>query len=361
MAQSKKSSEITSLAKQLQKPESKVILDEMSTMAESEEYKRSAPPETQGQLTSAIQAAKELYQQEATKNDWLDVAQTLAGAVAQLGAAQQAGDKYTSRPVISANTDWAGRTARAQRDYLESVRQAEQSAESTRRGWQDTEAMKKADYAQQYQPLSERLRNAQQIESDASREAREAAREGKREAKEQERSDLQERKFQDQDLAKQEQEIKKQETAALTIANQLVNDPDMKNADRAKIQAKYGAVAAQAGIDPQVLADIGEQAKDQGLLGMGIFRKEDKEKKAQLIQEQVLTPIRTQLDAIRQKRESLRRVGNPTAAGQEAQAPVQSQQKAPQTVRIQAPDGTIAEVPAEKAQKYIAKGGKVVP
>lgn len=44
-----------------------------------------------------------------------------------------------------------------------------------------------------------------------------------------------------------------------------------------------------------------------------------------------------------------------SARGGEASAP---SEKA--TVRIQAPDGTIAEVPKEKAQKYIDKGGKLV-
>jgi hypothetical protein len=45
--------------------------------------------------------------------------------------------------------------------------------------------------------------------------------------------------------------------------------------------------------------------------------------------------------------------GQPPAAEQKAAA-------TKSTVRIQAPDGTVAEVPREKAQKYIDKGGKLV-
>jgi hypothetical protein len=321
----KKTKEINALAKQLQQPESKVILDEMTGIAESPEYQKSAPPETQSQLTSAIQAAKELYQTEAKKNDWLEVAQTLAGAVAQFGAAQQAGDRYVSRPQIAPNTDWAGRTNRARGDYLESARQAEAAANTTRQSWQDTEAGKKEQYGRTWDPLRERLRNAQQIEGDEARFSREELRDAARDKKAKEQSDLAERKFEDQKLLDEEKRLIEKEKAGLVLANSLTNDSDLSKKNREKIAASYSAQAGAAGIDPNVLVDIAEQSKDSGIFGTGILRGEDKKKKSQLIQEQVLAPIRTQLDAIRQKRDALRTGKSPV---QQTQTPVESQEKA---------------------------------
>jgi hypothetical protein len=194
--QVKKSKDITKLAKELQSPESKVVLDEMTSLTESPEYQRSTPPETQGQLTSAIQAAREMYTKEANKNDWLEVAQTLAGAVAQYGGAQAAGNRYTSQVNPNAgNIDYGSRTSRAQKDYMETVRQAEGESGRTRQQWEDTEAQKRGAYGQTYEPLKERLRNAQQIESDAERAKREAGMESQREGKEAKRNDLQEKKM----------------------------------------------------------------------------------------------------------------------------------------------------------------------
>lgn len=309
----KKSSEITSLAKELAQPESKTILDDMTTMADSPEYQRSTPPETQGKLTAAIQAAKELHQREATKNDWLDVAQTLAGAVAQFGAARSGlrTGRDMSNIAMSPNTDWAGRTARSQRDYLETVRQAEQGAEAERRNWADTETTKKQDYSQKYEPLKERLRNAQQLESDEERARREAGLEGTREKKEQSRNDLQERRMELAELTNQEKVAREQLKARQTLVNQLQQE-DLSTKDQKKLEAKYGSLAASGNVDlPQLQTELSSTDKPGKLWGTN----PDPEARKSLLSSKVLE-TKNLLDSIAARKKEL--------LGQAAPASVQS-------------------------------------
>lgn len=315
MAEQKKSKDITQLAKQLQQPESKTILDEMSSMAESPEYKRNAPPETQGQLASALQQAKDMYDREATKNEWLEVAQSLAGAVAQYGAARQAGDKYASTfNPAAGNVDFSARTERARKDYGESVRQAETAAEATRRRWQDLESQREGEYKQTFLPLSERLRNAQQIESDAERFKREQLQEGQRAGREDKRENLQLQRLQAQDYDKQIQDAQKKLNSQMTLAATMANSKELKGADARKLEATYGKLAGEAGVD---LAELQATNKPGKLWGTN----PDPAARKQLLDSKI-EETRNLLDSLKKNKASL--LQTKSSSGQEPQSPVES-------------------------------------
>ena len=309
--------EIKNLAKELKKPESAAYLDEMRQLAESPEYQKTTPPDTQATLKDAITRAEGLYNERATTNDWLEVAQTLGRAVAQFGAAQHG--QQTGRDMSNLNMggtiDYGARTDRALRESQNSIRQAGDLADRTRQGWQDEEATKKGNYGQREDYLKSALKNAQEVEGDEARFKRQQTLDSQRDSRTKSQSDLAERKFEDSKLASEEVSLAKQLQQARTLANQVINDPEVSKKSRDRIKEKYASSAAAAGIDPEVLADIAEQSKDEGVLGTGFFRGEKKEKnaagkevpvKSRLIEEQVIGPIKTMLDSVKQKREALR-------------------------------------------------------
>ena len=68
------------------------------------------------------QQALDLYNRAQTRNEWSEVAQTLARAVAQFGAAQgQGGKRDMSNLPMGPGIDYEARSARAQRDYEHSI------------------------------------------------------------------------------------------------------------------------------------------------------------------------------------------------------------------------------------------------
>lgn len=299
--------EIKSLAKELKKPESAAYLDEMRQLAESPEYQRTTPPETQQTLKDAIARAEGMYQSKATTNEWLEVAQTLGRAVAQFGAAQQG--MSTGRDMSNLNMgpsiDYGARTDRAFREYQGQLKSAGDLADRDRTSYLDTEAAKKDNFGKREDYLKSALKNAQEIEGDDARFKRQAALDAQKDKRDNARVDNTQLKMEMAELNRQESTLAKQLEAAKSLANTIQTDPDLNKKSRERINEKYGAIAAKAGIDPEVLADIGEQSKDKGVLGTGFFRGEDKTKKSQMINEKVVAPIKTMLDSIQARKAEL--------------------------------------------------------
>lgn len=329
-SKAKKSKDITKMAKDLSQPESKVILDEMSQLAEAPEYTRTVPPDTRQNLRDTIQQAREMYEKEATKNDWLDLAQTLAGAVTQFSAAQ-AGMKSghnMSRLNIMPNSDWAGRTERARKDYLSKVDQEKSLSDMTRQDWQDSELVKQGEYKKVQEPLSARLKNAQEIEGDEARFNREKSLAGEREKRDNDRIDNTNKRLEYQSLETEIKSLSKTlqdaERAADTAINRILNDK-ASSKDAKKYAAQNPELLAKGGITADVWSDIVEKSKDEGVLGTGFLRGENKETMARLAKEaskNYLDGIEKQIDDLRAKQQGT--LGKSDTALQPAATPVQS-------------------------------------
>lgn len=307
--------EVTDLAKKLKSPESKVYLDQMRQLSESPEYQRSVPPDTSSNLKSALDKAQQMYDKKATTNEWLEVAQTLGRAVAQFGAARagMAGGNRANMANLDmgAPIDYGARTDRAFREYQQSLRSAGDEADRARQNYLDTETARQAGYGKREDYLKSALKNAQEIEGDEARFRRTQELERQRAGLSAASADRAERKMQLSELSRQEGSLQKQLQEAQSLANTMLSDEDLTKKSKDKLQEKYGAQAARAGIDPSVLAEISEQSKDEGILGTGLLRGEDKKKKASLVNEKVMAPLRNMLDSIQSRKKELLRGGAP--------------------------------------------------
>jgi hypothetical protein len=125
-----------------------VVLDKMQNIKPDEVKVDTSVVEN---LKAAREEARNAYQSQASRNEWLEVAQTLGNAVATFIAAQRG---VADRPIALPQIDYGERTTRALREYqtelgsigeqeraLEraterSQRQVEQQAEEKRRGWE---------------------------------------------------------------------------------------------------------------------------------------------------------------------------------------------------------------------------------
>lgn len=363
------------LAKQLQRPESKDYLDQLDQLSTDPQYNRGVPDDSRKTLQDAIANAKSAYEAKVNQNEWLDVAQTLGRAVAQFGAAQagtRGGNKADmSQLNMGQPIDYNQRSNRAFQEYNQDLKNVGDTDAINRQQFADTAANKKEEYQRRAGYLDQALKSAREHENLESQETRTDSREKARVASEDRRMEQSDKRAGEReaqankrmdlgDINKQEGELQKKLQAARSLANTVATDDDLHKKSKDKIAEKYGAISAQAGIDPDVLRQIGEQSKDEGFLGTGIFRGEDKEKKTKLLNDQVIAPIKNMLDAIQARKKELIRGRSGAAQPAEDTAPAPEVSNSPKTVKIQAPDGSVAEVPADKAQKYISKGGKVI-
>lgn len=304
-------SEDKKLASELKLRSSQEYLNDLEALSADPQYSRGVPSETQKSLQSAIQQAKQARNEALTRNEWLEVAQTLGRAVAQFGAAQQGlrTGRDMSNLNMGPNIDYGARSDREQRIFEEERRGLESLSEQERRA-KDAEYSKKEGY------LREALRTSREREGDeermkraelAERERanREVGREKDRLTREDKNKSELERKLELAELNKQENTLQKQLRSAQTLANTLATDDDLTSKSKNKLAEKYGSLAADAGIDPAALQNIGERSMGEGVLGTGLFRKEDKQKKAALMSEEVVAPIRNMLDAIQARKREL--------------------------------------------------------
>jgi hypothetical protein len=98
--------------------DAKKKLKELQKLAETSTVE--ADPEARKNLHTAVSDARSLYNTQATRNEWLEVAQNLAQAVAQFGAARQAssqGDTTSGVLGPMVRTDYGARTDRAAKEY----------------------------------------------------------------------------------------------------------------------------------------------------------------------------------------------------------------------------------------------------
>ena len=90
-----------------------------------------APESTTKDLRSKLEEA---YNSKITRNDWAELATTLANAVAQYGSAHQAGDKYSGGIKFAPGVDYGARSDRAFREYSRATDAADKIDAAKERG-----------------------------------------------------------------------------------------------------------------------------------------------------------------------------------------------------------------------------------
>lgn len=290
---------------------SAAYLQDLQKLADSAEYSRGAPPEAKASLQTAIAEAKKKYEDKASKNDWLELAQIVGRAAVQFAGATRGGRQTNMAGLdLGPTVDYGARTQQAYRESQGDVSNAKDLADAERQSYGDTAAQKREQYERQAEVAKAGLGAAKESE----REKLEGRRINATEKRLDTKDDKEQRRLEFQDLSKQEQEAAKQLNAARSLGSQLQTEGDLDKKSRDKLSAKYGSLAAQAGIDIDQLATIGEQSQDKGVFGTGYFKGEDKAKKAQLINEQVVAPIKNMLDSIRARKQQLLGSGTRMAA-----------------------------------------------
>lgn len=338
-------SDTKTLASELGKSKSQAYLDQLKELTEDPAYAPGLPDTSKQSLKDAIDTAKQAYNEKVTRNEWLEVAQNLGRAVAQFGAARAAiaGGSRTnlSNLDMGPGVDYGLRSNRALQEYGQDIKNAQdlqgQDLLSTK--------ARQEQYGRKEDYLKQGLRSAEQKEAQEEQFRRMQKMEAGRNLREEQAEKKQSTKADLQDLSKQEAVLQNQLKAGITAANNsdLINDLGKKSAD--KLQAQYGKLLGDAGID---IADV--QATKPGMLW---GTNPDPDKSKQLLDDKV-KEIRNMLDAVRARKHQI-------ISGETAQQKAVKQPAGESTVRIQAPNGSIATVPKALAQKYIDKGGKVVP
>jgi hypothetical protein len=237
---------------------------------------------------SAIQAerdkAEELYDKARSRNEWLEVAQTLAAAIAQFGAAQSGlASGVAARMPAVAMTDYGARTGRSERDLERKLRNIEQDASAKERASKEKTGTEEFNIRMQLE--QEKLRERQAEKQIAA--GRETA------------EDRQIRSLRAGDIRSQIKNKEEELQFAKEFANQLAKEDDMSSKTLDKLQAKLPGLQSKAGVDSINLALIEKEATERGLFGIPALDSVNKEKRTQLIKERILNKKEQEIKDLR--------------------------------------------------------------
>lgn len=322
-------------------------------------------PEEKSKWEQKIDDAKKLYQDKASRNEWLGVAQTLADAVARGGAAAYGAqhNMNLSNIATGAGADYNAKTAQAFRDYQSDVGQAEKGQaldyglQAAQAKAQAQEAGRNARLQQQAQLHNDTL-TQQAANAKATKDYRDkslALAQGKVDTSAQIKQD----RLADKKLAGQVAPLEKQAIAleglddAYTEAAQLQKPADQQRIIQ-KAYSKAKDLGLQGTADLMKAEDVPGKMwgtnKDYGHAGETIHSK--------------LQQLRQQIDALKsgqQGDQSSRQDSSqsPTPAPTPAPGlpPVPSSTPVPDNkVRVRGPDGQVGRIPKEELQKYLSNG-----
>lgn len=281
-----------------------------------------ASPRDEEAIQRERDRAEELYDKARSRNEWLEVAQTLAAAIAQFGAAQAgAAQGVAVRTPSIAMTDYGARTARSERALERSLRNIEQDAAARERAAKEKTGTEEFNIRMQLE--QEKIRQ---------REAEKQAEAGKETAE-----DRQIRSLQAGDLRSQIQQKQKEVEAASQLANQLAMQSDFSSKSLKKMEEKTPGLLAKAGVDATDLALIEQEATERGYIWDSV----NQEKKQQLIKERILDKKREQLSNLRQAFDSV----------------IGSRQAAPARATVQPAAAPSGPRPGDVVDGYRFKGG----
>lgn len=273
-------------------------LQRLKELDQNPEFQSSAPPSSRDSLKEAISSANDLYKQNASRNDWLNVAQTIGRAVAQFTAAQQAnasGGKFVGSAPMGEAHDYVQDNARALSERNNSVGDAYKDAALNREDYLDADKIKRENYANQHDYLTRGLdvssKNASLSSSETRADlraramaAQEAAREQARDTR-QDKSQEQSRAFEADKMSRfeiankrkqlddEEKSLTPQVKAGLTLASDQGLKDSLSSKDASKLQQQYGALAGTAGVDlTDAMSKYNNAApkKDRTVLGIPV-------------------------------------------------------------------------------------------
>lgn len=135
--------------------DSQYYLNELHKLANDPKYQTSMPEESRASLHEALANAKQLYKDQADRNDWYQVAQTLGRAVAQFGAAQAGKQSGLNMSNINMGpeVDYESRNRRALGEYQQDVSNAKLEDLEGRQNLLDTQKINQVQYQREAQPL----------------------------------------------------------------------------------------------------------------------------------------------------------------------------------------------------------------
>lgn len=306
--------------------------------------------ESKNFLMEQIKQARDMYDNRASRNEWLDVAQNVGRALAQYGAART--NLNTGRDASQLNFlpahDYSKDTDRAAQDRFQSNREAMTM-------YQLMNKERKESLAPQ---IAAAKLGAQSALESKKEEGRERRQQRGIEASQQ-RTDqtvaagiqklgqqlgATEKARTVEDLNKQIVDLEKNYTAANSIAVDLSSkDKKVRNTASARLQSLYG----QAGIEPTQQGDIEKASQSGGFLGM--WKSQDPEKFRSEVQLKIVDPLKKKLDDLRRQKEQLR----PDAVvGAEQAVPPQPVDK----ITVQDKQGRKFKLPRTQLQQAISQG-----
>lgn len=346
---------------------------------------RAPDPKTRQVYLDAQDEAKRLFNERATRAEWLSVAERIGNALIRLRAADQGLKRNVdlSNVALEKPIDWDSKIGRYQQEYtteLDKLRRnyAEQERTSERlkdlelRGLDREADMQKYRYGQALQSEEDRRkeaarskeRAAERAADIAASERRQGASEAAADRRERERREYETKKEERfrrketlQELRDAEKDQRKQLEAAQQLANYLKTEEDLSPKARGKLQEKYGQLAAIAGED---LGSLAAKLEEQDT---GFFGSSEKEKAGRnAILDGVVSKKRNLLDAIQARRKDLdKEAATPEASKPAADTPTAPPPAKPkgeeETIQVRAPDGSIARMTREAAARYLSKPG----
>lgn len=352
--------ETGSLANELKKPKSQAYLDQLMDLSNDPEYSAQVPEDTRATLQQAVESARQAKEAKITKNEWLEVAQTLGRAIAQFGAAQKgmSSGRDMSGLNFGPTIDYGARSDRAERAFEGEERGLRLSDALSRQATQDENLARASEYKRRADALELGAKYAQGQEDDDRRFRR-------TESIEQARSDREDRREAQRgsnELIKENRrelkELQSEVTPGLTWANQVIQEPDVSPKQLKKLQEKYGALAGAAKVDMASTLDTFEKTaprKEPGAIA-GFFGMKGDIDKAQAYKNLLdASGLSKKLERIEQLKEENRRL-----AGGQVQSNIEEAPAAPKTVRVRSKQGKIGTVPAEQLQQALAEGYTLV-
>lgn len=259
-------------------------------------------------LDAAAAQARQLYQDRASRAEWMGVAERVGDAMAKFGVAGEAikGHVDVSQFKDVTPTDITGSIGRYAQDYstqlgaLSQQRQARIEQQGVAQGqsnlsFQDQQnaqnaalGFEKEKYGQQSSDYRQSLRDAVMMN-------REDARSNRSDIRADTSQQRQMRQLQATDLQKQLQGAELEKRDAVIAASALASQDDLSPKSVAHLEQTMPGLLGRAGITPEQLADINKQATTQGWFTSDV----DPAKRNQLIQQQVIQNKNDKISSLR--------------------------------------------------------------
>jgi hypothetical protein len=327
----------------------------------------SASPADTADLDTQAKDAQRLYNERADRAEWLSLADRIGNALVRINAANSGLKSGVDMTRINYGPGYDASAAeqRASRDYEMSLKNIGQSRASRSEQQKleqdrlDREAraleprydFEKYKYGQETDTYQQGLRSAESSKTRREELATQAARDLQKEArqtkKEQESEDKQLRALQVTDLQKQIASAQSEAQAASQAAQILSSQKDLSKKSADKLISNYPGIMAKAGITPEQMTAIQEQATEKGFIWDSV----DEKKRQQLIQEQLIKPKQEQITNLRKALDGILKKGDSSSSPTEAPpALIRMRHKASGAERDLTPEEA-AKLPADEFER----------